>query len=484
MQPEEEKSIVVEDTTTQLQQSISSFNAPLSGYLQNLGLPTDNILYPIEERRKVIDSLGNALSHLPMSERERASYLTKFAVAITIGLFDSALNYLWNETVNALRKLVTDFDLAYYYSVAEKVNPRYKGLSEPEDLEQVSEHDTLETCRRIGIITDFVYKKLEFINYMRNHASAAHPNDNDINGYEMLGWLENAIRYAITATPDVSAVTIKRLLDNIRTVNIPDDDFVYIGEEVAKLPQERIDDFLWSIFGMFTDPKVTAIPKDNIRKLAKHVWDASSDNRKYDVGSRFGVYRKNGDVPKKDATDEFLVIVQGVSFKDEDSLAGELIEKLEMLKSAHGGMNNFYNEHPHAMMLGESLPPSGAVPRAARTLWVKVICKCFIGNGLGYREGVDEGALPYYKKYIMAFGEAEIIEFIHLMADSEFTFDLDRTKPDARIRTLAKHFLGKPTNVHIQKILTLIKDFPALKLEKAHNTKEFSDLISLIPRFK
>jgi len=75
------------------------------------------------------------------------------------------------------------------------------------------------------------------------------------------------------------------------------------------------------------------------------------------------------------------------SEQDEDSLAGELIDKLGLLKSVHFGLNNFYNEYPHARVLEQSLPKNGIVPRAARSLWVKVISICYVGNGAGYREG-------------------------------------------------------------------------------------------------
>jgi len=102
-------------------------------------------------------------------------------------------------------------------------------------------------------------------------------------------------------------------------------------------------------------------------------------------------------------------------------LAGELLDKLGTLKSAHFGHNNFYNEYPHAKILGESLPPTGMVPRAARPTWVKVISTCYIGNGLGYKEGVDESALPYYQKYCNGFTDAEHIDFLHLFNDPEFT---------------------------------------------------------------
>jgi hypothetical protein len=154
------------------------------------------------------------------------------------------------------------------------------------------------------------------------------------------------------------------------------------------------------------------------------------------------------------------------------------------LKSVHFGANNFYNEYPHAKALGDSLPPSGVVPRAARSLWVKVIGICFTGNGYGFREGVDEGALPYYKKCVENFTEAEIAEFLRLMEDPEFTAAFDRRKVDERVRALAKTLKLRSKNVHIQRALDVIINAPPQTLDRIADTTEYRNARKYIPKFK
>jgi len=86
MQNDQQGSLVPVSESTELEKSIDSFNLPLSNFIKELGLPTDNVLTPIEERKKVISSLGQALSILPINDREKSYYLTKFTVAISVGL--------------------------------------------------------------------------------------------------------------------------------------------------------------------------------------------------------------------------------------------------------------------------------------------------------------------------------------------------------------------------------------------------------------
>ncbi|GAA4650002.1 hypothetical protein GCM10023116_22850 [Kistimonas scapharcae] len=467
--------------STELSQPIDDLHQQLEGYLTHVGLPIDNVVVPISERKKVIASLEESLSIIPVDDRIKSHYLSKYTVAISVGLFDGALNYLWDETVRAFRRLIIAFDLQYFYSIAEKISSRYKSLSKEEDIDQVSEHDLLEACRRIGLLSDVNYQRLEHVNYMRNHASAAHPNDNDIDGHEMLGWLSVCLRHAITAKPDHSLIAVKQLLTNIRTTVIPADDYSVIGADFIKQPIERIDDFLWTVFGLYTTNKTTSDTKQNIAGIAPFIWNAATEDRKYEIGAKFGAFRKNAEVQRKDACQEFLQHVDGLNYKDEDSLAGEIIEKLENLNRAHFGSNNFYNEYPHAKALDDSLPPNGALPRASRSMWVKVISVCFIGNGHGYREGVDESALPYYEKHINNFTEAEIVEFIRLFGDPEFTSPLARTKPSSRVRQQANILKAKTSNAHIINSLDLIINAPGLSVHKVHGTSAFKNSLEYLP---
>ena len=484
MADEENNSLVPARSATDIERSIDGFHQPLAGYLASLGLPTEDVLHSLAERRVIVNALEEALSVLPMEDRAKAFYLTKFTVAVAVGLFDGALNYLWNETINALRRMVVQFDLEYFYAIVGGVNPKNKDLEGAEDLEQISDHDLLETCRRIGLLSDVNFQRLEHINYMRNHASAAHPNEQQIGGFEMLGWLSVCLKHVITAEPDHSVISIKRLMENIRSVQIPVEDLAVIQADIVRQPQQRIDDLLWTMFGMFCDPRQNTQTKSNIGNLALGVWQASSEDQKYEIGTKFGVYRKNGDVARKDAAQEFLEVVGGQNYKDEDSLAGELLEKLETLRRVHFSMNNFYNEYPHAKDLKISLPANGVVPRAARPSWVKVICACYVGNGYGHRKGVDESAEIYYREYIERFSEAEVIEFLHLMGDIEFTSVLDRHMPDRRIRELSRILKGASENVHLQRALDMIIDGPERKLANLINVSKFKQALSFIPKHK
>lgn len=467
------------NTPEKIETSIAAFNQPLANLLQHIGLPTENILSPIEERRKVIYALESTIEILPIEERQKSTYLSKFTVAVSVGLFDGALNFLWDETINALRRLISNFDLQYFLTVAQTINNKYKNLTTQDDLPAIGDHDLLEICRRIGLISDINYKRLENVNYLRNHASAAHPNENSVSGIEMLSLLESCLKYAITAKPDHSVIQIKQLFENLRTKQIPAEDFPHIGADLIKQPQERVDDFILSIFGVYTDPRTDAQVRKNIDRLTPHIWNDVTEDVKYALGAKFGVYRKNGDVDRKDAVQKFLETVNGLKYKDEDSLTAELLEKLQNLKTVHFEWNNFYNEYAHAKSIEASIPTTG-IPESIRKYFVKVISLCYVGNGMGYREGVDENAVVYYNKFIQAFGINEIKDFLYLFNDPEFVTDLNYSKPDRRLKSLATFFKSKTQDAHINKVLDLIIGFPKGSLQSLASDSRYKDAMKFV----
>ncbi len=467
------------NTPERIDTSIRAFNEPLANLLTHIGLPTENILSPVQERRKVIFALEHTLEVLPLDERRKAHYLSKFTVAISVGLFDGALNFLWDETVKAIRNLAVAFDLQYFYNIAATVNSRYKGLQVVEDFEGISEYDLLDICRRIGLISDINFKRLEHANYLRNHASAAHVNENEISGNEMLGLLDNCLRYAITAKPDHSVIQIKQLFQNIRTKEIPKPDFEHIGPELMKQPQERIDDFTLSIFGLYCDPRQEQFVLKNIERLMRKIWHVVTEDVKYIIGAKFGLYRKNGDTDRKNSVQKFLENVEGLNYRDEDSLAAELLEKLQNLKSVHFADNNFYNEYYHAKSIDTSIPKEG-IPASVRKLFVKIICMCYIGNGKGFKKGVDESALPFYNKFIQGFTIDEVKDFIFLFPDSEFTWDFNRSMADPRVRQLAEFLKSKTKDVQITKVLDLIIGFPSGSLPSLARSSRYTEAIKFI----
>ncbi len=62
-----------------------------------------------------------------------------------------------------------------------------------------------------GILTDIGYRHLDYIRNMRNYASAAHPNQNQLTGFQLIAWLETCIREVLSREPQGGVVEVRKL---------------------------------------------------------------------------------------------------------------------------------------------------------------------------------------------------------------------------------------------------------------------------------
>ncbi len=118
MSEEKETALVRSELSGSVEAQLRSFEAGLTGYLAQHGLPSHNILAELDERTVTMGNLQRVLTRVDSSQRANSIYLSKFIAAVATGLFDAALNYLWDETILELRNRVIQYDLSYFYDNA------------------------------------------------------------------------------------------------------------------------------------------------------------------------------------------------------------------------------------------------------------------------------------------------------------------------------------------------------------------------------
>jgi len=231
----------------------------------------------VPERRRVITNLPEVVDILSAEVREKSVYISKFIAACGAGLFDAALNFLWDETVANLRDKVSRFDLEYFFNSVITDPNRRRQLRTSEDLEKLDDWELIRGCHLTGVLSDIGFKHLDYIRNMRNWASAAHPNPNEITGLQLVSWLETCIREVIGKEPVGPVIEIRRLLHNIRTTTLDRIDIGAITTNIQLLPPDLATSLLRTIFGMYTDPDMLATAKNNIKLIATSAWSISPE---------------------------------------------------------------------------------------------------------------------------------------------------------------------------------------------------------------
>ncbi|PIC59088.1 hypothetical protein CSV80_00770 [Sporosarcina sp. P12(2017)] len=455
---------------------ITEFTSQFERYLAELKLPEKNVLVDESERLVVIQNIPHAIQRLVDDQRMEAMYISKFIAACGAGLFDAALNFLWNEIIVNLRRKVAHFDMNYFIDSIITDTKRKKSFKDEEDLINLDDWELVRGCKDTGIITEIGYKHLDYIRDMRNHTSAAHPNHNDIDGLQLVGWLQTCIREVFAKDPEGAVIEVKRLLSNLRNYDVDEDDIPSIERNIELMPEDIVDSCLRAVFGMYTDPSTEVRVRNNLKLIVNILWNNCSEEEKNNVGIKYAVFSGNAEIERKTYATEFLDFVSGKSYLPEGEREVEMVRAIQDLYDVHNGYNNFYNEAPFARVLTSFVGDDGKIPMNINYKYVKVIIMCFIGNG----HGIANAAVPHYDELIKKFTDPQIKVFLKLFNDSGFNSRLQFSGCANRVRSLAEDFLLKTANERYKTLLTKITDSTNKQLKNIQNETQFKSKLSKI----
>ena len=418
MSSEENKLVVKKDIPLTLDQ----YEEVLLQVIEHCNLPTNSIFVPVEERLKVFKNINDVVILINQQERTEAVYISKFVAAVSAGLFDAALNYLWDETIRQLRIRVAQYDIQYFYDLAVTTDKRNK-LHDADDLNKLDDSELIKGAKEIDLITEIGYRHLDYIKYMRNWASAAHPNQVELTGMQLISWLETCIREVISLPISSITIEINKLLNNLKVTSIDQAEAERIGAFFCNLTNDKVNALASGFFGIYTRLDTSPQTRQNIHLLLPMLWVRISENLKNDFGIKYAKFSVNGDKDQAGLARGFLQIVNGEQYLPEPIRASEIQTALDNLRSAHYSfMDNFYKEPPFARQL-ERLVGTHGIPKQLDTNYVCTITEAFLTNGYG--ECWD--AQTIYLSLIKRFNEKQAIisvfSFIYDSISSKLQFD-------------------------------------------------------------
>ena len=331
--------------------------------LNDLGLPSENIIASVDERENIMKMLPQLMNSIPESQKRDATYLSRFVAGAVIGLFDASLNYVWNEVVISLRQKIIYFGIDTFFdnAVADKVREQYKN---EDDLLGIKDKTMLETLRKLEWISNVVYLKLCHILDMRNQIGASHPNSYNINSFELLGWLKTCVTEVINDKPSSSAVHIKKIVEQIKksTSSLDDITIGTIGKEVKKFSSVMSGTLLRALFGIFIVESTSVEARENVLKLSKEIWKYCRDDIKYDIGEKKLFFRNNLQKNKEDLTYKFLEYCDGLPYLSLTERSLEISGLCDDLHTVHNEWDNYYHEPPIAKKIMKYISQPSDIP--------------------------------------------------------------------------------------------------------------------------
>lgn len=465
-------------------QLASSDFSQFEAYLGSLGLPQDNILADSSQRRIVEDNFPRFILSLSDDIRRDSRYLSKFAAASAIGLFDAALNYIWNEVVVNLRQKSVVYGLDLFYDTA--VGGERRDLYEAEeDLSGIKDKVLLDACFKLELISENIYKKLTHILIMRNDIGASHPNDASINAFELMGWLQTCVQEVIHDKPSEAAIQVKAFINNLRTQEdvIDAQTLQHMQSKIKELRTKNIDSLLQTIFGMYVDPKTENVLRKNISLIAPIIWDCAGDGIKYNIGIRLDGYRNNLHKKKFSFGSEFLEFCDGNQYKTIEARTIELDSLLDELVTNHNAYDNFYHEVPPARKINSYVKKESDIPKERTKKLIKTILECRLGNGRYYHQGVSPSGKVVYDEILNKLSDKNIITAIICFYSPSIKVMLSNQYCKKHAVSIFKLFRKNVVSEKIAEILDyLIKNSNGI--DKAIRTSEFKKLAASHIKFK
>jgi hypothetical protein len=213
-----------------------------------------------------------------------------------------------------LRRRVAQYDLSYFFDIAVKDLDRRKKLQDAGDLCKVEESELIKGANELGLVSDLGFKHLDFIRYMRNWASAAHPNQNEITGLQLTAWLETCINEVINLPQSTIVGEIKKILANIKGNALSNAEANSIALFFANLDRERVNALTSGFFGIYVVPASSPQARQNINLLAPRLWPQVDEHTRGQFGVRYAQYAASGDQDRKNLARQFLEQVGGLGY--------------------------------------------------------------------------------------------------------------------------------------------------------------------------
>lgn len=246
---------------------------------------------------------ANYLSTYLTADEKEQIMIEKAANLLTADFPDHALLEIWNASVHNLRRRIELYSIDIFLSTVQSLSGRKKYKNEGDTLSErwgdVDDAVLLEGAEQIGVLNKKAAKALEMVNWMRNHASPAHDNEDSVSREDVLGLVaiikSNLFDHPLP-DPVHSPIT---LLNQIKNEVLTSDQIDLFKDQIDNFSNKDIR----TIFGFATDAICSGEqPKyDNVIELFESIWIKSTEELKTNMGLRIHNYMID---PTKDTSSD------------------------------------------------------------------------------------------------------------------------------------------------------------------------------------
>lgn len=362
-----------------------------------LGIPR-NALASAEEIEYAWRDLPRELREIP--EHLRGELIARMCVAVSTGLFDGAMNYIWNAAILHLRDKIRIFGLPVVAQILQKD-------FEEKHLLELQDSRLLELCLKLNIVDEDGFFFLDQCRDVRNNFSAAHPTLGKVNDREFTTFLNRCVRHALADSSSPQGVDIGAFISAVKGPRFNDQQCGIWVQRLASTHDAQRQMLISMVHGIYCDPNTPEQARLNSIDICRGLIPSFNASIRSELINNHTEYVAKGYQDKHAASLQFYEKLGLLGLLNESEQHHIFTRAIRRLWDVHNGMNNFYNEPAFAERLLE-LTSQSAVPETAQEQYVQTVGCCRVGNGYG----ISNAAVRYYDQMIQNFSPREISSLI------------------------------------------------------------------------
>lgn len=347
------------------------------------------------------DEISSAWSQLPrhlvkIPDNQRTELIVRMCVAIANGLFDSAINYIWNSAIIVLKNKIKNFGLPIVSQILGKT-------FDEKALDDLRDSELLSLCLQLNLLNEEGFFYLDQCRDIRNNFSAAHPAIGDIDDTELISFLNRCVKYAIGDSSNPKGVDVSSLILSVKGNRFTDDQLNgWITLIRATHDAQRVLIFNM-LHGIYCDPSSAENIRQNALDICKNVNLTFTAETISELINRHNEYRIKGETDRHTASQIFFKELNLIPLLNDAEIHAIISKAVRRLYNVHQDWNNFYNEPPFAESLYDLILQT-RIPETTLTEFVVTVVTCFVGN----QYGISRSAIGYYTAMIKSFSPKAI----------------------------------------------------------------------------
>lgn len=354
---------------------------------------------------EITDALNRMPKYIQMiPDQLRGKFLAQMVMATSVGLFDGAIVYIWNNVIQNLRSRVNSFGSGMIK----------KMFGDNTDIDDITDANLIDLSYKLGLISEQGKMFLHQCREIRNNASVAHPTDFLLDDDELTSFINRCCKYGLSQEVEQNGLEFNTVMSTITNEEISTDALDMLAQQLTTTFELQRNFYIELFYKQYSSADTKMPVRNNIERVIKNLNCELNDDIKTNIISAHNtmlISSKQEDSSKYSRS--FISQLGLMDLITEGEKIAVIKRAVYQLNDIHNAMNNFYNEPAFAEKLNDVIKQIFPIPEVIISEYIDVVFNCFVGTQFG----VSNQAIPFYWTMLTGLTPKGIDVLLHLVSE-------------------------------------------------------------------